>query len=241
MYGALLKRLPGKIVVLWTSSVGEMDFTPIEQTYLRILLGDDKINAIWFGDPSLAEVYPEKGFYAPYPFYTEGISPLEVKKEDIATLFCPAGPKKNILNQLLATRIVQRNRKLVLHTNIQGYDEYLKELDCVRHEWLPEVEYRKLVASAKVNLACSWAETFNYQVAEAGLLGTVSVISSTVPLPGLGVENPNDPTEIADSIEEVLGSPYSKGVSDSLRTTLGYRNLEAKKVISDLIRFRLLS
>ena len=214
VYSQLL-GLNGKIGVLWTSSVGEMDLEPVEQVYLMQIIRDPRISFIWFGDANLAEVYPEKGFYAPYPLEVDGVSLPEVEKSDIATLFCPAGPKKNLLNQILAMKIVQREMKLTLHTNVEGYDLYLgeRELDCVRHSWLPTEEYKHLLASAKVNLACSWCETFNYNVAEAALLGTTSVVSPTVPLPGTKVDNPNSPLQIAAAIMSVVRIAKAQGES----------------------------
>jgi len=222
-----------KVGVLWTSSGGEMDFEPIEQEYLMRLLNDPRVSFVWFGDPALAQVYPEKGFYAPYPLDVDSIKvDPHMEKKDIATLFCPTGPKKNILNQLLAMKLVQRERKLTLHTNVQGYDVILKSLDCVRHEWLPEVEYHELLTSAKVNLACSWCETFNYNVAEAALMGTVSVTSPTIPLMGMRVVEVNNPAHIAEKILEGCGAEYS----DTLRTIredLKIRNYECKRILGE--------
>lgn len=195
-----LLGLGGRIGVCWTSSGGEMDLEPVEREWLTRVLADPRISFVWFGDPSLAQVYPEKGFYAPYPMYVDEVSSPQVEKRDIATLFCPTGPKKNILNQLLAMRLAQRERRLTLHTNVQGYDRELAALDCVRHGWLPQAEHQALIASARVNLACSWAETFHYGAAEAALLGTPSVVSTTVPIPGRVVANPNSPRDIADAI-----------------------------------------
>jgi len=196
-----LMGLGGRIGVCWTSSAGEMDMEPVEREWLAAILVDPRISFIWFGDESLAQVYPEKGFYAPYPLATD----IEVPKLlslplPFATLFCPTGPKKNVLNQILAMRLVQREQHLTLHTNVQGYDRELAALDCVRYGWLSRPEYESLIASARVNLACSWCETFNYQAAEAALLGTPSVVSPTIPLPGMTVKNPNSPREIADAI-----------------------------------------
>ena len=190
------------------------------------------ISFIWFGDPALAQLYPEKGFYAPYPFDVDSIVKPEVEKKDIATLFCPAGPKKNILNQLLAMKLVQKEGKLTLHTNIRGYDNVLRDLDYIRHEWLPNVEYRELLACAKVNLACSWCETFNYQTAEAALLGTISVISRTIPIQGLLVENPNNPVHIAEQIMKCGNKDYIKSSLDSIKVQFRIRNQECKRILS---------
>ena len=230
-----LFTLGGKNVILWTSSSGEMDMEPIEQQFLDRLLKDPRVSSIWFGDQSLALAYPEKGFYAPYP-----LNPIEVKliiaKHDIITLFCPAGPKKNILNQLVAVKLAQREMHLTLHTNIRGYDGIISELDCVRHDWLPEGEYQSLLAKSKVNLAVSWCETFSYQVAEAALCRTCSLVSETIPVPGMVITNPNNPAFIAQGIIEVaqrateLGEMASRKVMEFAKA----RNEELKEILKRL-------
>jgi len=229
-----------KVGVMWTSSAGEMDFEPVEQEYLKRIREDPRISFIWFGDSSLAKVYPEKGFYAPYPMDVDGIECPHVKKRDMVTLFCPTGPKKNILNQLLAMKLVQQEKKLTLHTNVQGYDVILKDLGCVRHGWLPQWEYEGWIASAKVNLACSWCETFNYNVAEAALLGTISVTSPTVPIPGMMVSNPNSPVHIAERILEETGSSYYQHIISSMKEELKIRNHEAKRILSERLSLEFL-
>ena len=233
-YETLLGLSTGsKVGILWTSSGGEMDFEVIEQEYLLRLRNDPRVSFIWFGDQALAQVYPEKSLYAPYPLDVDSVNPPNVDKKDIATLFCPTGPKKNILNQLLAMKLVQRDRKLTLHTNIHGYDIILRDLDCIRHEWLPDVEYHSLLASARVNLACSWCETFNYNVAEAALLGTVSVISYTIPLPGLKVKEVNNPVHIAEKILVGLEGCPMEGILSSARVQLRLRNQECKRILTE--------
>ena len=238
---AILKRRDGaKVGVMWTSSVGEMDMEPVERDYLREVEGDQRIDFIWFGDTSLARLYPKKGFYAPYPFDVGHFPYLEwghaVEKEEVVTLFCPSGLKKNILNQLMAVKLAQRSKSFVLHTNVQGYDDILSELDHVHHPWMAdEAYYRNLLTSAKVNLAVSWCETFNYQVAECGLLGTTSLVSPTIPVPGIEVENPNFPELISSKLLDLLDevpdpwecrdsmSRWLRGRNASLKTTLEYR------------------
>lgn len=230
-----LMNIGGRIGVLWSSSCGEMDFTPIEQLYLRQILTDPRISFVWFGDRSLAKIYPEKGFYAPYPFVLKEIPPVD--KKDIITLFCPTGPKKNLLNNLYAVKLAQRQLKLTLHTNIQGYGDVLKEIDHVRHGFLPRPEYDALLASAKVNLMVSWAETYAYNVAEAALQHTPSITSATIPIPGIKVEDPNDPAEIATTIIKVVteNRHYSLYATPGILSRDGQeyqaRNLSCQKIL----------
>ncbi|KKK80684.1 hypothetical protein LCGC14_2821010, partial [marine sediment metagenome] len=46
--------------------------------------------------------------------------------------------------------------------------------------WMPRADYHKLLAGARVNLCVSHGETFSYQVAEATMLQTPSVVSEAV-------------------------------------------------------------
>lgn len=209
---------PADKAVLWTSSVGEMDFTPVEQGYLRGLLEDTRISFIWFGCPALGEAHKPKGFFAEYPFHlpeSEGDLPDIAAKRDIITLFCPTGPKKNILNQLYALRLAAaRGLDFTLHTNITGYDQYLKAIPkVVRHGWLDRPAYERLIASARLNMAVSWAETYHYQAVEAALLGTPSLASSALPVPVMGDAldsfmdhvYANSPNELAQAIRFTWG------------------------------------
>ena len=178
-----------------------MDMEPVEVKYLTDLLLDPRVKFIWFGDASLGKVH-EKGFYAPYPLSPDLEIP-RVEKRDAIALFNPGGLKKNNLNQLLAVKLFQRNNPgWLLETNLGAYQGQMDLLGVKYqlHPWLPRDQYQRLLASCRVNLAVSWAETLNYQVAEAGLLEVSSVVSRTVPLPGFRVHDPNSPIEIADRL-----------------------------------------
>ena len=236
-YSQLL-GLNGKIGILVTSSAGELDMEPIEQEWLHQILIDPRISFIWFGSESLSQVFPEKSFFAPYPLSAD-IKPPDIQKQNIITLFCPTGFKKNIYSQLCALAIIQRQRNLTLHTNVQGYNHILSMLDCVRHGWLPTEDYHRLLASARVNLACSWCETFNYNVAEAGLLGTPSVVSPTIdwyPLPELMVKNPNDPLEIREKIVYALHNTLGSKISQEIKKVAQERNQRLKEIIKEVIK-----
>lgn len=213
IYEQLLSA-PADKAVLWTSSVGEMDFTSVERGYLRGLLEDTRISFIWFGCPALGEAHKPKGFFAEYPFHlpeSEGDLPDIAPKRDIITFFCPTGPKKNILNQLYALRLAAaRGLDFTLHTNIAGYDQELMAIPkVVRHGWLDRPAYEALIASARLNMALSWAETYSYQAVEAALMGTPSLASPSIRIPVMGDAlklkldchlDLNDPTVIAQAV-----------------------------------------
>lgn len=209
---------PADKAVLWTSSVGEMDFTPVERGYLRGLLDDTRISFLWFGCHALGAAHEPKGFGAPYPFAVpenEAGLPGIAEKKDIITLFCPTGPKKNILNQLYALRLAATKYGIdfTLHTNIAGYDQELRAIPkVVRHGWLDRPAYEALIASARLNMALSWAETYSYQAVEAALMGTPSLASPSIRIPVMGDAlklkldchlDLNDPTAIAQAVRSV--------------------------------------
>lgn len=208
-YDQLLPHLDGKIGVLWTSSAGEMQLEPVEQDYLHRLLVDPRIDFIWFGDPGLAAVFKDKGFYSPYPMSLDVQRP-DVPKQDIVTLFCPTTAKKNILTQILAVALVQREVDVTLHVNF-GIDPALKAatgLRVVEHGWLERGEYVRLLASSRANLAVSLAETFCYAAAESVLMGTPCVLSSAIPWAPMGdtstVDAPGSIEDIVSALRAVL-------------------------------------
>lgn len=207
-YDQLLKVLEGsKIGICWCSSVGEMQFEPIEQEYLASIIANPEIDFVWFGDKSLGEVW-KKGFYAPYGMKLPDEEYIPRPKQNIVTFFCPATTKKNILNQLVAIALLQRTNSAILHTNVPVDTAFAAsiKLKYVQHGWLPQEQYQELIASSKLNFAVSWAETYSFQAAEALMLGTLSVLSHTIPwaMPYLTVRNPNDPIEIAEVAMKVL-------------------------------------
>ncbi|MBA7689801.1 hypothetical protein ES703_98312 [subsurface metagenome] len=233
-----------KIGVLWTSSPGEMDFVSVEQEYLRKILNDPRIDFVWFGHPVFGRLYPEKGFYAPYPIKVEGVKKPNVRKENIITLMCPADPKKNILNQLLAVKMIYEETDIVLHTNVAGYDYLLNPhmiggLDCVRHSWLPDEDYHKLLTKARLNLACSWAETFNYNVAEAALMGTISIVSPTIPIPGIICKDVSNPVYIVEKIKECINTDYKEEVLKDAIHYLKFTSYEAALKLSEALNVKL--
>lgn len=191
-YVHVLSALPtrARVGVCWTSSAAEMELNAwVERDYLAGLLQDPRISFIWFGDPGLAQVYPEKGFAYTYPLQFNPQPPQP--KADILTLLCPDKPSKNIFAQLLAVSIIQKHRpELVLHTNIQDLRGLGDRLKVVQHGWLPRPEYHALLASARLNLAASFSETMCYQGAEAVMLGTPCLLSDAVPWTGSPADNP---------------------------------------------------
>jgi hypothetical protein len=177
-YDQIVEQLSGKICVLWTSSSGEVNLEPVEQVLLKQVVEDDRIDSIWFGDLGLASVI-DKGFCAPYPIVYEEFEIQE--KDNIVTLFQPMTLKKNLYTQLCAIKLLQQDHDLTLHTNVDLEKLSLPfELNAVQHGWLERSTLSEIIARSKLNFGVSFAETFGYNIAEATMLGCVSVVSPAI-------------------------------------------------------------
>lgn len=244
-YEAILPELQGRVGVLWTSSVGEMDMAGVETgqrrvevEYLHRILQDDRISFIWFGDRSLAQLFPQKGIYAPYPLALPATLPpvVEPQPPGYMTLMCPNTLKKNQLNQLVAARMLYQQSRITLATNLAIPKLLQSHWDADSYEWLPDAEYKLLLAGARLNLCCSWAETFSYQSAEAALMGVPSVGTRTIPwLPDWAVcDEPNTPIAIAAKARDVLARPHAR--EEIRQHLLGYAEMANRHLRTTLAR-----
>lgn len=202
-YSHIIDQLPGRAGVLWTSSSGEVGLEPVEQEYLRKILSDKRISFVWFGDPGLAAVYSERGFWAQYPLNMCMVEPRKTKSPHV-TLYQPQTLKKNLLNQLLGVALAQKARPdITLYTNVEIPAVAAEVMGSrVATGWLSRDRLDSLIAGALANMCVSWAETFSYQTAEATMLGTPTLASQAVRWapPLWQVADPNDPEEIAASL-----------------------------------------
>ena len=198
--------------VLWTSRVGEMGFESSEVRAFAQLLQDQRISFIWCGDPVLGGVKlgSGKAFFAPYPVQVEDLRNRSVPKTDSMTLFCPATLKKNLPNQLMAASLLQGRLGLQLHTNVPQDPAWqaIAPIKATWYSWLPQEQYDQVLLRSRLNWAVSYAETFNYQAAEAIMRGVPCVASPTIPFLSRGglsiVRDVNDAFEIAKVAEAIV-------------------------------------
>lgn len=238
-YGRLLQGSFGKVGYYVTSSSFEVEQTgslELQQLqHILKLLGRDEINFVLFGDPSLAAVFSrdplldslnayglKKIYHAPYPL-NPNITPPDVDKIDGVSLMCPAKLSKNILSQLMAVKLLQseiggcHSPTMVLYTNLSSYHSRLNLLGvrCELSGWIPQHDYYLLLSRMKINLACSFAETLNYNVFESSMLNTTSIVSPAVEwyaklFPDLVVANSNNPLQIKEKVREWLDFDFSE-------------------------------
>jgi len=246
-YSQLLKELPenSRIGILWTSSAGEMDLEQVEISYLAKIIDNERIDCVLFSTEALANSF-KKGVFFPYPIVIRIPLTKKQEKQEIITLFCPPTFKKNVLNQLLAVKELQKTREIKLHTNLLPYKKIMKwlGLNFELHNWLPEKEYYSLLSRSKCNLGVSWAESFNYQVLEAALCNTFSVVSPSVwwyPEKDLMVLNPNNPLEILQKMLECIKKNESCSIGSLLEKALPIvknNNSKLKKVLEQWLGYR---
>jgi glycosyltransferase involved in cell wall biosynthesis len=188
--------------VLWTSSAAEVGFELREHGYLRHIIESSDVDFIWFGDKDLVGLC-DKAFHARYPLVYGPHDPAE--KQDTITLFAPTTVKKNLFNQLLAIHYLQERRPdLHLRTNLDP--DFIFSLPfTIRHRamgWLPATKYADVLRHSQLNFAVSWAETFCYQVAEAAMLGTPSVLGCQLPWLSYDRDFFADPADVGNIVEK---------------------------------------
>jgi hypothetical protein len=245
-YKHLLQKTSQRRMVWWASSLGEIWLEPIELSFLQQILVTPEVDQIIFGDPEAAQAFQtEKTIHLPYPIDLQrfqAYSPSSQK--DGICIFGPSTLKKNVLNQLAAVALIQRDQPTTLHLN-NPQTAKLADVLGVRYEyhgWLPDQEYYVLLAGMKVSLQCSVAESFNYQGIESALLGVVPVTSPTIRwnLPELTVQNVNSAQSIASIILEVLCleekhfKELSVRCSEQLRLLAEKNNAELRRGLHDL-------
>jgi len=253
IYETLLNKIPNKKGVLWTSSAGEMEMTPngVEILYLNEifnLLNKGDLDFIIFTDLKLFEVYKQdKIYYLPAPMdLNSAVFPVKPKEDrEGISLLTPVKLTKNLFNNLLAVKLIQKEFDIKLYTNLKPYEPIIKSLGLKYQifDWLPREEYFKIISKMQVNLAVSWCgEYWNYQVMEAGLKGIPSIVSvgaTYYPFESLKVGNPDDPVEIADRIRYVL-KYFSITLSPKFIHTMIFNqclknNWEVMKILNTII------
>lgn len=224
------------ITLLWTSSVGQIDFAGngIEISFLYLLKDltyAGLIDRIFTPTEQIQSMFqqfiePEKVILLPHSLnwnkikekYDETIVP----KKDAVDLFSTAETRKNILPQIHASKI--SDCQLYINHNAQRYT-FFADLLKVRYTsmgWIPDESYFNVIQQMRMGLQVTYAESFNYVVAEHFALKRPCLIS---PVMGRWVDkdlwkdimvyNIDNPFEISDVMMLI------KNMSDREYTRLG--------------------
>jgi hypothetical protein len=245
LYPMRIRRLKCKKAVLWTSSWGQMSFSPNQVEVHQLehilnLLKNGKIDTLLIGSKEVYEYYKNtlNLYHFPYPFNSDLMLRYRASEKipNSVGLFIPPGSqsRKNYLNMKIGFELARRkNQKIELYTN---------------ETWLPKEQYHELLSKIVLNLHTTFVESFCYQVAEALFLGTLSLISPCIrdnlnlnlDLDFLTVFNLDSPREIAEKIIKIMNlseAEYKKALAQQeskLRELIASNNKSLKELMECL-------
>ncbi len=248
------KNIPGvKIVASWFSNFSQMEFSVNNELGIfNELQGwmsgqQHLIDEIWMSSVEDAYVLNKpniKPLPCPISIPEEIPSYVPEPGKIKVSLFCTPGPRKNLANQILACSKIPG---VELHLNGLSkkpeFAQLLKTLNIkyVDHGWMDKSTYRNTIAAMDVGLQVTFAETFNYVVAEHMIYGVPIVVSSMIPiinkideLKELVVENAQSPGDIAKAIETIYRSRnrLSSTVRKIVHDIAGRNNEDVRKLLS---------
>jgi hypothetical protein len=214
-----------KTGLLWTSTIGQMGFSNnlIETSFMwliRDLLESEMLDYLFVPAKRTFRAFkhflPEEQLrYFPNTFSVPWI--LEYKDESIekednwVDLYAPQASRKNLFNQLMACKMAD----VKLHVNkldksLQDFADLI-QLDYVDMGWMEAKNFFRSIQSMKLGLQVTYAETFDYVIAEHFALGVPCLFSHTIDwtphshLWGyLSILNFDDPYEIAHKIKKLI-------------------------------------
>lgn len=212
-----------RIVVGWFSNFSQMEFSVnnelgiFNNLKVRTKEKNPVVNEIWMSsieDATIVGKINSSVKPLPCPVHIPNAVPNyipEIGKVKVS-LFCTPGPRKNLSNQLVACSMVPN---IELHLNGLSkrpeFAELLKSLGIkyIEHGWMAKSIYRRTIESMDVGLQVTFAETFNYVVAEHMAAGVPVVSSFMVPIVAnekelhpIMAQKADSPTEIARCIVE---------------------------------------
>jgi glycosyltransferase involved in cell wall biosynthesis len=171
------------------------------------------------------------------PFHIPEIGKIKV------SLFCTPGSRKNLSNQIVACSLIPN---VELHLNgLSKRPEFSSLLTTLKvryidHGWMDKATYKKVVESMDIGLQVTFAETFNYVVAEHMMAGVPIVTSFMVPITNneeplypIMVKKADSPSEIAEKMQEAHRnrSKYSALSLDAIRCLAEKNNAELKGLL----------
>lgn len=214
-----------KVGLLWTSTVGQMGFSPdiVEGSYLWLIHDAMKAGRLDYLFVPTKRIY--QTFQQIFPSGMVKYLPNTVSFEwlyehqdnslvrgiDYVDLFLPQASRKNVLNQVMGARLAN----VFLHFNsvfktVRDFADLIKLRYCDMG-WMDREHYLRALQTMKLGLQVTYAETFDYVLAEHFAYGVPCITSFTIDfLPKteewspLLVENFDDPNEIAQKIKVLI-------------------------------------
>jgi hypothetical protein len=251
------------IGLFWTSSVGQTDFSNngVEVSYLHLimdLLNAGLINKLFVATESVQSMYqrfiktPDSVVHLPYAF---DFDPIEKSKDKTlkpgdrwVDLFCPGDTRKNILVQTHGAALANAH---LHYSGLKTRYKWFADLMHMKYTdmgWMQKNSYYKAVQTMKLGLQVTYAETFDYVVAEHFALERPCLISTVMDSwvdkslwDDLMVYNIDDPFEVQKKIENILDMPnkewkaLNKNCYNFMQNEAERRNEIVKKVLNGVI------
>jgi len=213
------------IGIFWTSSVGQMDFSNsgVEVNFVHLitdLVRSGMVDMVFGATPSVVDFWQkavgaEHVTLLPYAFdWEESQNHINTDipvGDDWVDLFCPADTRKNVLVQTHAAAIADVN---IHYSGLKPKYRWFAELIGAKFTdmgWMSKDIYYKAVQGMKLGLQVTYAETFDYVVAEHFAMKRPCLISTVMGSwvdkklwKDLMVHNLDDPIEVADLISNVM-------------------------------------
>ena len=251
------------VAMFWTSSVGQTDFSNngIEISYLHLLndmIASGLAQYIVCATPSVYDMFTrfipkDKVILLPYAFDWEESQKFLLEDapvgDDWVDLFCPGDTRKNILVQSHGAKIAD----VRLHySGLQNKYRFFADLIKLRYTdmgWMDKARYYRAVQTMKTGMQITYAETFDYVVAEHFAMKRPCLISTVMGSwvdkslwKDIMVYNIDDSFEVADVLKNVVRKDENewKALNNSchsfMKKEAERRNKFAKKVLGDLIK-----
>jgi len=248
--------------LFWTSSVGQMDFSDNgrEVTFIHLisdLVRSGMIDKIFGATPSVVDFWekvvdPDKVVLLPYAFdWEESQTHINTDipvGDRWVDLFCPADTRKNVLVQTHAAKIADVN---LHYSGLKPRYRWFADLIGAKFTdmgWMNKDRYYKAVQGMKLGLQVTYAETFDYVVAEHFAMKRPCLISTVMGSwvgkklwKDLMVQNLDDPIEVADLIMNIVDMSPRKWKSlntrchNFMKTEAERRNAIATDVLTKVI------
>ncbi len=250
------------IGLYWTSSVGQMDFSNngIEVSYIHIiadLVRTELIDFVFCANPDIQNclqqfIPQDKVIHLPYAFDWDEVKKHQIDDiyvgKDWVDLFCPGDTRKNMLVQIHAAKIADVH----LHgSGLRPRYKWFSDLIKVRYTdmgWMPKDKYYQAVQTMKMGLQVTYAETFDYVVAEHFALKRPCLISTVMGRwvdkklwKDLMVHNLDDPFEVANLIENIIHmtKKQQKGLNircyNFMKKEAEQRNILASNILNEAL------
>lgn len=248
-----------KTAILFTSTLGQAelssDFIELAQlNALKKMLERNEITYLLFGSSSLSGVFASpkiKRYWNPFSVdyvqkHLKQTENLPTQKVNGIVMFMPFAPRKNIVNQLMAVKILQRDDPslLLLTNNIAPqYRIFCNDFGIVFQDmgWLHPINYYRALQRAKASLQITLCEAFDYVAAESICSGTPVIVAPSVEWlykdNTIGsVRHPDSIPEIYKALKETLTKPDQilEEQTKRLQEMCELHNSKAKELLKEL-------